>query len=527
MSLGTGLGGGPEKNLERRRGVHASILAAALAWSGAATAQVWPVGALGEVDLAPGEGVGSGFLVADVDADGRLDLAYAAGDGGRGSVRFHRSLGRELIHLGTATGQAGDRCGSALAAGRFASNPDVVRPHLVVGCPGASSNAGLVRIYRVRASDDQLVLVRELRMGVDGLPSGDAADVRFGESLAVGDFDGDGADDLAIGAPEEDITVQEDADDGVVILVYGAFSGLDPSTAEVWTQDTPGVPDQNDPDDFFGYALAAGDFDGDDFDDLAVGAPLETTGAAEVSGAVTILYGSAGGLGSAGAQWLTQGDGIVPGVAEDADQFGEVLAAGRVVSDDGTGGPGADEDDLVVGVAGEGLTGADRAGVVILLVGRDGGFTAAGAEVFSQAGLPGATPELFDGLGSALALADFSNDGWADIAVAADGEDVGSVMDHGVAHVVLGGRAGLDVSGAQLLLPTAAFPFTPLGELDRFATRLAGGDFDGDGHADLAVGSPFWDYRFPDPDVVDAGNVTLLWGALFADGFDAGDADGW
>lgn len=85
---------------------------------------------------------------------------------------------------------------------------------------------------------------------------------------------------------------------------------------------------------------------------------------------------------------------------------------------------------------------------------------------------------------------------------------------------------GIDVAGAQLVLPTAAFPFPP-GDDDRFAAKLAGGDLDGDGHADLAVGSPSWSYTVPDPDVVNAGNMTLFWGGVFADGFDAGNTGVW
>jgi len=82
----------------------------------------------------------------------------------------------------------------------------------------------------------------------------------------------------------------------------------------------------------------------------------------------------------------------------------------------------------------------DGAGVVILIVGRAGGFTAAGGEVFSEAAIPDSTPEELDLFGSALAFADFSNDGWEDIAVGARGETFASVMDHGVDGALTGDR---------------------------------------------------------------------------------------
>ena len=56
-----------------------------------------------------------------------------------------------------------------------------------------------------------------------------------------------------------------------------------------------------------------------------------------------------------------------------------------------------------------------------------------------------------------------------------------------------------------------------------FGRALAAGDFDGDGFADLAVGSPFETVQGLD----DAGAATVLRGALFADGFESGDDARW
>jgi len=77
-------------------------------------------------------------------------------------------------------------------------------------------------------------------------------------------------------------------------------------------------------------ASAAGqraDFNGDGFDDLAVGAPFEDVGGALGAGAVNVLYGSAAGLTGAGSQLFTQDSPGVPGVAEHDDLFGGALAA--------------------------------------------------------------------------------------------------------------------------------------------------------------------------------------------------------
>lgn len=111
-----------------------------------------------------------------------------------------------------------------------------------------------------------------------GLPGSVSAGALFGHALAAGDFDGDGFDDLAIGAPGEDVSGHDHA--GAVFVLRGSASGLLEGAAHKG--------------DWFGHALAAGDFDGDGEHDLAIGAPgadLPSPGGGE--GLVSVLRGSA------------------------------------------------------------------------------------------------------------------------------------------------------------------------------------------------------------------------------------------
>ena len=96
-------------------------------------------------------------------------------------------------------------------------------------------------------------------------------------SLGVSsDFNGDGFRDQVIGAPNA--TVAGDKAAGYIAVVYGSASGLATGDRQIIHQDSPGVPGGTEAGDQFGYASAAGDYNGDGYADLVVGAPGENLG---------------------------------------------------------------------------------------------------------------------------------------------------------------------------------------------------------------------------------------------------------
>jgi FG-GAP repeat len=138
------------------------------------------------------------------------------------------------------------------------------------------------------------------------------------------DFNGDGFADLAVGVPDEDVGTITNA--GAVNVLYGSGTGLSAAGNQLWHQDSGGILDGAEADDIFGWALAAGDFNGDGFADLAVGVPGESVGTISFAGVVNVLYGSGSGLSATGNQLWHQDRSGVADVAEADDHFGLGLA---------------------------------------------------------------------------------------------------------------------------------------------------------------------------------------------------------
>jgi hypothetical protein len=334
--------------------------------------------------------------------------------------------------------------------------------------------------------------------GVNGVPG---AEDHFGFKLAVGDFDGDGFSDLAIGVPGK--TVAGFAEAGAVNILYGSAAGLTASGDQQWNQDSSGINDSAQAGDGFGAGLAVGDFDGDGRDDLAIGAYTEDIGDADNAGMVHVLFGTTSGLTNKNDQTWHQDTPGINGAASQEDLFGFALAVGDF-DDDG-------RDDLAIGASRETIGAAVQAGMVNVIYGSANGLAASGDQTWHQDS-PGINDvaEASDLFGVALAVGDFNNDGHDDLAIGAPGETVSGFNAAGKVHIIYGSNSGLTGSGdIDWDQDSSEGIFDESEETDFFGFALAAGDVNGDGFDDLAVGVPFEDIDGAD----NVGAVNMLYGS--------------
>jgi len=183
----------------------------------------------------------------------------------------------------------------------------------------------------------------------------------FGASLAwLGDLDGDGVTDLAVGGGERRMGGSTQS---LWILLLNS-NGTTKSQTKA-SSEAAGFPEATDASAQFGDALAAvGDLDGDSVPDVAVGAPFEVTDRT-TRGAVWLLFLNSNGSVKSYTKIINDGNSGFSGDVESLDVFGGALACPGDVNGDSV-------PDLAVGASGDQDGGASAGAVWILFLGTGG-----------------------------------------------------------------------------------------------------------------------------------------------------------
>jgi hypothetical protein len=319
-------------------------------------------------------------------------------------------------------------------------------------------------------------------LGMPGTTAPLQAQAELGAVLAVGDFNCDGFDDLAQGLPRYE-SLEKVTESGALFVLYGGAERLWVDGSQFLNQLDPDLPDVPELGDRFGAALAAGDFDGNACDDLAVGVPSEDLGTTEDVGAVVVLFGDPAGLqpGYVVQQGTDRG-GVIGGAPEAGDRFGSALITHDFDLDG--------FDDLAIGVPGEAVGAIAGAGAVNVLFGSASSLTGARDRLFFRGAggsLPGGA-EASEALGSALAAGNLDASTGHELAIGCPSRSHDLGPENAGTVLVVRDLATDPVANDFLLDGDGALPAAESG--DRFGRALAAGDYDGDGWDELAIGVP-------------------------------------
>jgi len=285
----------------------------------------------------------------------------------------------------------------------------------------------------------------------------------FGFSVSAGDVDGDGIDDLIVGA-SSDHGQPADYWEGRVFIYKGSKSGL--------SKDPLVILEGNQQYSRFGYATAAADVNGDGIDDVIVGAFQWTNGQSH-EGRVSAFHGKAGGP-STTPDWMYESD-------QADSRYGIAVASAGDVNNDG-------KDDILVGApdykvvdGSDTLTGA---GITHLFLGSTSGLSATPDWIGE-----GSHENSYFGV-SISGAGDVNGDGYDDVIIG-DNPQSGTPLNRGRANLYLGSNSGLTA--------TAAWSQEGNQEGSRFGTSVVGvGDMNKDGLDDVVVAAYLYDGVYSD-----------------------------
>ena len=339
----------------------------------------------------------------------------------------------------------------------------------------------------------------------------DEVDLSGSSVSDAGDINGDGIDDLIIGATRADPNGNSSA--GETYIVFGKSGSFDASLNLSELNGSNGfVINGIDFYDVSGFSVSgAGDINGDGCDDLIIGAPVVDT--TEVfydppSGESYVVFGQAEGFGaSLNLSDLNGSNGFIISGINSADLLGISVSDAGDINGDGI-------DDLIIGADDADPNGNSSAGETYIVFGKSGSFDA----TLNLSQLDGSNGFVLNGIderdfsgGSVSGAGDINGDGIDDLIIGANGADPNGNSRAGETYVVFGNSEGFNASlELSELNGSNGFVLNGIDPDDLSGVSVSGaGDINGDGVDDLIIGAPG-----ADPNDTPAGETYVVYGNI-------------
>ena len=434
----------------------------------------------------------------DVNGDGRDDVivgAPSAGNNGRvgsgSSYVIYGAAANANVDSSALTVSQGFRIDGAATGDRsgrsVASAGDVNgdgRDDLIIGAPEASNSRSFSGssyvIYgaATHANVDLAALTASEGFRIDGAATTDQSGISV---AGAGDVNGDGRDDLIIGAPGADNEGRGDS--GSSYVIYGAATLTDVDLAALTASEGFRINGAA-PFDQSGSSVAgAGDVDGDGRDDIIIGAPGADNEGRGDSGSSYVIYGAATHA-NVDLAALTASEGFRIDGAAAGDQSGISVAAAGDVNGDG-------RDDIIIGALWADNNGRADSGSSYVIYNAVTHTNVDLAALTASQGfrIDGATTDDWSGR-SVAGAGDVNRDGRDDLIIGAPFADNNGRIFSGSSYVIYGAATFTNVDLAALTT-SQGFRIDGAAALDQSGSSVAGaGDVDGDGRDDLIIGAP-------------------------------------